>query len=225
MRVFNSTWSQLTNIKTNIVCLNTCLVLLLGQSLIVNADALLDIDGSKEKFISPQIKQTEFKPSKIDSENFEVLAYAGTYDFDSFDTRPIYGFKGSFHFNRKLFLDIDYGNSNLKGRTNPSDPTTTIDENIIRYDAGLGINLMQGDAFWKKGEAFKNQLYIKYSLGKIDIDSQKSSFNSLGLGVRLLHPNDMISLQAGFNKDSVENSGGNSSFSNLKFFTGIGFFF
>jgi len=225
MRIFNSTWSRLAKIKTNKFCFNFCVFLFLGQSVVVNADALLDIDGSKEKFISPQIKQTEFKPAKIDSENFEVLAYVGTYDFDSFDTRAIYGFKGSFHFNQKLFLDVDYGNSDLKGRIDTSNPTTAIDESIIRYDAGIGFNLMHGDAFWKKGEAFTNQLYIKYSLGKIDIDSSKSSFNSLGMGVRLLHPNDMISLQVGFNKDSVDGSGGNSSFTNLKFFTGIGFFF
>lgn len=191
----------------------------------LNADALLDIDGSKDKHIRPEIEQQEFKPARIDSENFEAIAYVGIYDFQGFDSRAIYGVKGSFHLNQTFFLDVDYGNSNLKGRSDPSNPATAIDESLIRYDAGLGINIMQGQAFWTKGKAFTNQLYLKYSLGKLDIDSQKESFNSLGIGLRLLHPNDMLSMQIGINKDSVEASVGSSSASNIKFFTGLGFYF
>lgn len=220
----NLTLTGLFNINTRYACVFTLLICL-TQMNNLNADALLDIDGSKDKHIRPEIEQQEFKPARIDSENFEAIAYVGIYDFQGFDSRAIYGVKGSFHLNQTFFLDVDYGNSNLKGRSDPSNPATAIDESLIRYDAGLGINIMQGQAFWTKGKAFTNQLYLKYSLGKLDIDSQKESFNSLGIGLRLLHPNDMLSMQIGINKDSVEASVGSSSASNIKFFTGLGFYF
>lgn len=225
MRIIKLTLTQLLNEPISKHLVYAFVLLSVFNHTTLSADALLDINGSKDKNIRPEIKQQEFKPAKIDTENFEVIAYIGTYDFEGFDVRPIYGVKGSFHLNQTFFLDIDYGNTSIKGRTIPSTPSTAIDESVIRYDAGLGINLMQGQVFWGKGEAFTNQLYVKYSLGKLDIDSQKNSLKSIGLGIRLLHPNDTLSMQIGVNKDNIEGSGGLSNFSNIKFFTGLGFYF
>ena len=181
----------------------------------VFADALLDIDGSKDKHIRPAIKQQEFKSAYIDKEHFEVIAYTGTYNIETFDTRAIFGVKGSFHLNRAFFLDIDYGNSTLK------DQQANIDEALTRYDAGIGVNLFQGQAFWKKGLAINNQFYIKYSVGKIQVNDGKNNYRSLGIGMRLLHPNDKLSLQAGFNKDAIKDP----SLTGLKYFVGLGVYF
>jgi hypothetical protein len=216
MTIYNSNKINQKERRLAMLAKNFCFVfiaLLFNSS--VFADALLDIDGSKDKHIRPDIKQQEFKPARIDKEKFEIVAYTGVYNIESYDTRAIFGVKGSFHLNKVFFIDIDYGNSTLK------DQQINFDESLTRYDAGLGINLFQGQAFWREGQAINSQLFLKYSIGKIDVNNGKNNFKSFGLGLRLLHPNDRLSLQTGFNKDMIEDP----KLTGLKYFIGLGVYF
>jgi len=183
------------------------------------ADVLLDIDGARDKNIRPQIKQQEFKAARIDDENFEFLIYAGAYKFENFDSRALAGIKAAYHFENKFFMEIDYGNSSVKGRLDPLDANTAIDENITIYDLGLAYNLLEGQGFRSNGKAINSNFFIKYAIGKVNIDSVKNDSRSLGLGLRLLLPKDKFSIQIGANKDTVESA------NNLKLFTGIGIYF
>lgn len=201
------------------------LALLLWIPQTLFADALLDIDGSKAKLVNPKIQQTEFSAASIDQESFELLGYGGLYSFENFDTRLIMGVKGSFHFKNRFFIDFDYGSSSVKGDFTTGNTTISVDETLTRYDAGIGFNLIEGRVFWQEGFALTNELYLKYSRGKVEINNAKNDFSSIGMGVRLLHPNDFLSLQAGFNKDSIESGNGLENSENLKFFAGIGIYF
>lgn len=202
------------------LCLILAILIMFNGSIQnVFADALLDIDGARDKNIRPQIKQQEFKMARIDDENFEFLPYLGIYKFDGFDSRVLYGIKAAYHFENKFFMEIDYGNSSVKGRTDPSDVTSAIDEDITLYDLGLAYNLLEGQGFRSNGKAINSNFFIKYAIGKVSTDSEKYSSKSFGLGLRLLMPNDRFSVQIGANKDTVESA------NNLKFFTGLGIYF
>lgn len=183
------------------------------------ADALLDIDGARDKNIRPQINQQEFKTARIDDENFEFLPYLGIYKFEGFDSRPLFGIKAAYHFENKFFVEIDYGTSSVKGRTDLADATSFIDENITIYDLGLAYNLLEGQGFLSNGKAINSNFFIKYAIGKVSIDSEKNNSKSLGFGLRLLMPNDVLSIQIGANKDTVESA------NNLKVYTGLGVYF
>lgn len=190
------------------------------------ADALLDIDGARDKNIRPQINQQEFKAARIDDENFEVLGYLGAYKFEGFDSRALFGIKAAYHFDNSFFVEIDYGNSSVKGRIDPLDLATSVDEDIVIYDFGLAYNLLEGQGFWSNnGKAINSNFFIKYAVGKVGIESEKLNSRSLGLGLRLLMPNDKLSLQMGANKDSVEGNDTLNNSSNLKFYTGLGIYF
>ncbi len=187
-----------------------------------SADVLLDIDGSANKVINPQIRQREFKKAAIDKERFEVLVYTGLYSYEHFDSRPILGLKGSYHFKNKFFLDLDYGASKLSGEVG----AISIQETLNRYDIGLGYNLIQGRAYRENGLAYSNELFLKLSKGKIDA-GEENDYTSFGMGVRLLHPNDRFCFQTGFNKDSVDAQAGGvlEESHNLHFYMGVGMYF
>jgi hypothetical protein len=194
-------------------------IMLSGIAQISFADVLLDVDGARDKNIRPQIKQQEFKTARIDDENFEFLVYAGAYKFEGFDSRALAGIKAAYHFENKFFMEIDYGSSSVKGRIDPLDANTAIDENITIYDLGLAYNLLEGQGFRANGKAINSNFFIKYAIGKVNVDSVKNDSKSIGLGLRLLLPKDRFSIQIGANKDTVESS------NNLKFFTGLGIYF
>ncbi len=191
----------------------------------VYADALLDIDGSKEKYIVPRIEQQEIDTARIDREKFEALAYLGTYSVENFDTRLLIGVTGSFFFTPKFFLNLDYGSTEIKGETEAGNAATLIEESLTRYDAALGYNLFEGKVFWKDGQAFNNQFYLKYGRGRVDIKGNTNNYATLGFGLRVLHPNDKLTMHIGTNLDSVDASSGGSSSSNIKFFGGLGIYF
>ncbi len=189
------------------------------------ADDLLDIEGNREGLVHPHISQEEFKEARIDSENFEIIAYLGTYNIEHFDTQGIFGVKGSFHLNHRFFIDVDYGSSSISGRLDPTNASTAVDESLIRYDASLGYNFFEGTVFWENGFALHNEFYVKYGKGKLEINNVKNNLGSLSIGTRLLHPNDKLVLQLALNKDSIESGGAIADSSALKFFVGLGIYF
>jgi len=207
------------------LCFTSFYLAILSLPAVVFADALLDIDGSKRKIVNPSISQTEFSKASIDNENFELIAYTGFYSFENFDTRAMIGAKGSFHFNNRLFIDLDYAGSSVKGDAIINNNAISVDEGLSRYDAGLVINLFDGRMYLNDGFALSNEFYLKYAQGKIEINNAKNDFSSIGMGIRLLHPNDFFVVQLGFSKDSVESGSGLDSSENTRFFAGAGIYF
>lgn len=204
-------------------CLAACLVLNLASPSLATADALLDIDGSADKIVNPQIRQRDFTKAAIDDETYEILVYTGLYSYEHFDSRPILGLKGTYHFKNRFFVDLDYGTSKINGEIG----AISVVETISRYDFGLGFNLIQGRAYRDNGLALSNELFIKLAKGRIDANAEKSDYTSMGMGIRLLHPNDNFSFQTGFNKDTVDaqTSGVLEEAHNLHFYMGIGIYF
>ena len=49
--------------------------------------------------ISPDLKRRKIKEDKIDSEDFEIGAYAGLMNIEDFGSNDVYGARFSFHIN------------------------------------------------------------------------------------------------------------------------------
>jgi len=197
-----------------------CIGLILSVN-IASADTLLDIDGSKDRLILPNIDQQE-KNNAVDQEDFEVMVYSGSYSLEEFDNQLFLGLKGSLFFTSRIFLDAEYGTSFLRGTLDTNEPINT---RLNRYGVGLGYNLLKGKVFLGSGQVLSNELYVKYARGNIDTADTKNNYNSFGVGIRVLGIKDKFSFHTGASKDNIDSSGGILTGSNLKLFAGLGMYF
>ncbi len=120
--------------------------------------------------IEPQIERTEFDESMIDSDDFEIAAYAGYLAVEDFDTDFVTGIKLGFHVTEDFFVQASYGRGGVGEtsfeRLSGGAPLLSDAERKIEYYLiALGFNLFPGEAFVTDSTTFNTVLYISGGVG------------------------------------------------------------
>src|SRR5690606_10730503 len=64
-----------------------------------------------EQVIDPQVERRDIREPDIDSENFEIGAFAGVMSIEDFGSDVVYGARLSYHIPEGLFVEVTVGQS------------------------------------------------------------------------------------------------------------------
>ncbi len=187
--------------------------------------------GEDAPVIQPAIERKEIKEARIDTENFEVGAYAGMMSVEDFGTGPVYGVRAAYHVTEDLFLEAAYGRSKAGEtsyeRLSGSAPLLTDKERALSYyNLSVGYNLLPGETFIGSRRAFNSALYIIGGIGSTDFAGDARFTLNLGAGYRLLMT-DWLALHVDVRDHifDIDVTGEDKTTHNIEINGGITFFF
>ena len=153
-------------------------------------DAAPAAEEELQPVIQPEVERTEFKEAKIDTEDFEITAFAGLLSIEDFGTNPVYGARLGYHITEELFVEGTFGLSEA-GETSydvitGGAPLLTDDESQFRYyNLSLGFNIFPGEAFVTQNTTFNNDFYLIGGIGSTEFAGADRMTINWGAGYRL----------------------------------------
>ena len=188
-------------------------------------------EDEQTNLIEPQIERTEFDESLIETDDFEIAAYAGYLAVENFDTNLVYGFKLGYHVTEDFFVQLSYGTSEV-GETSfeKLDPGANLlseDERDLEYYLfSLGFNVLPGEAFVTDSTTFNTVFYLTGGIGNTEFAGDDAFTIVFGVGHRTLFA-DAVSLDIEMRDLIFEQDifGEEESTHNLEFTVAINFFF
>lgn len=154
--------------------------------------------ASDRPIIDPQVERRTIKRAKIDTEDFEVGAYAGIMSIEDFESHSVYGARLAYHLTEDFFLEGTVGRSeggrssyeNLSGAT---ELLTNEEREYTYYALSAGWNALPGEVFVGKNRAYNTAFYLVAGIGSTDFGGDERFTVSGGFGYRIL-PADWIAV-------------------------------
>ena len=129
----------------------------------------VSIDNGTDQVIQPSIKRREISIDKIDTEDFEIGAYAGLLSTEDFGVNLVIGARAAYHINEYFFTEFAIGTSKTQETSyelSGGAPLITDKERqLTYYNVSLGFNLLPGEVFVGSGYAFNTALYAIAGVG------------------------------------------------------------
>ena len=210
------------------VCVLALFSLLQGCSLLRTEEPVF---SETDPVIEPELDRRTVTEADIDSEDFEVGAFAGVMSVEDFGTNFVYGARAAYHVSEDLFTEAAIGRTRtdktsfekLSGGAKivPDDNRT-----LTYYNISIGWNLLPGEVFIGRGHSFNSALYIIGGVGNTDFADDNHFTINFGAGYRLLL-NDWVALRIDV-RDHTYNSdllGDNERKHNLEAHAGLSVFF
>ena len=123
----------------------------LGEREVVTATA--DDPG---QVIEPEVERRKIKEPKIDTEDFEIGAYAGIIGIEDFESEVVYGVRLAYHVTEGFFVEGTVGQSEAGQtsfeRLSGGAPILSDDDRMFTYyNLNLGYNILPGEVFfWRR---------------------------------------------------------------------------
>jgi len=148
--------------------------------------------------ISPQIERRVITEADIDSEDFEVGAFAGVMSIEDFGSNAVFGARGAYHITEDFFAELSAGftragDTSYETLSGGAQVLTDNQRELYYYDLSLGYNVLPGESFFGTGHAFNSDLYLIAGVGNTEFADDSHFTWNLGAGYRLLL-NDWLSL-------------------------------
>jgi len=146
---------------------------------------------SPEQVIDPQVERREIREPKIDTENFEIGAFAGVMSIEDFGSDLVYGARLSYHITEGLFVEGTVGQSeagltSFEELSGGAPILSDEDREFTYYNLSLGYNLFPGEVFLGEGRAFNTSLYLLGGLGSTRFAGDDRFTVNVGAGYRFL---------------------------------------
>lgn len=130
----------------------------------------VQIEKGSDQVIQPSIIRREINVDKIDTEDFEVGAYAGLLSAEDFGTNLVVGARLAYHISELFFTEMAVGMSDTQETSyeklsGGAQLITDEDRRLTYYNVSLGINLLPGEAFIGNSYAFNTALYVIGGVG------------------------------------------------------------
>lgn len=149
------------------------------------------VGDGEEPVIQPQIDRKEIKEARIDTEDFEIGAYAGLMSVEDFGTNLVYGVRAAYHVTEDLFLEAAYGRTDtdktsFERLSGAAELLTDEERKLSYYNLSVGYNLLPGETFIGANRAFNSALYVIGGIGSTDFAGDARFTLNFGAGYRLL---------------------------------------
>ena len=181
--------------------------------------------------ISPDVERRTISTNAIDTEDFEVGAYAGIISIADFNSEFVWGARAAWHISEDFFLEGSYAQAqadltSFEKLSGGSPLFEDTERDYTFYNVSIGWNALPGEIFVFGGRAFKSDLYLTLGGGNTDFLGDKWFTISAGLGYRLLLT-DWLSWRVDvrdhlFDRDTF---GDEETTHNIELTTGLTFFF
>jgi len=141
--------------------------------------------------VDPEVERRRIKEPKIDSENFELGAFAGIFAIEDFGSNVVYGARLAYHVTEGFFVEGTAGTTegDLTSFEILSGDARLIDDDERRltyYNLNLGYNIFPGEVFLGEGRAYNTNLYLIAGLGSTRFAGDDRFTVNFGAGYRFL---------------------------------------
>lgn len=160
-------------------------------------EPVISSEGTLDPVIDPDIGRREIVVPRIDTENYEVGAFAGVFSVEDLESHPIYGIRAAYHLSEDFFVEGEYGRSEVSDQIRrtigqPFFPNKT--ETLDTYGINIGYNLLPGELFLGSQRAVSTTMYLLGGAGDTRFNNEHYLTYNLGMGVKLL-PTDWLSVR------------------------------
>ena len=141
--------------------------------------------------IEPEVERREIKEPKIDTEDFEIGAFAGIIGIEDFESEVVYGVRLAYHVTEGFFVEGTVGQSEAGltsfERLSGGAPILSDDDReFTYYNLNLGYNILPGEVFFGEGRAYNTNLYLIAGLGATTFAGDDRFTVNFGAGYRFL---------------------------------------
>ena len=192
-----------------------------------------DVDINPIIVVEPDNKQREAYEAQIDSEFFEIGAYAGILAIEDFGSSTVLGLKASFHATEDFFLQANYGQAEAGAGATTAEyffgdteaPVIT-NRDYKYYNLLVGYNLFPGETFVTQDLTFNSAFYLVAGAGNTEFADDSHFTITVGSGYRVILK-DWLTVNVDFRDHSFETEIGPKTkrTHNLEFSTGLTAFF
>lgn len=144
-----------------------------------------------EPVIEPRVERRTVKAPDIDTEDFELGAYAGILSIQDFGSNSVAGLRLAYHITEDFFLEGTVGQSRA-GKTSYEELSGAAqllsdDERDYSYYAlSLGWNALPGEIFIGENRAYNTALYFVAGMGDTKFGGDHHFTANGGFGYRIL---------------------------------------
>ena len=187
--------------------------------------------ASNDQVVQPEIKRREVQEDAIDTEDFEIGAFAGIMSIEDFGSNLVYGVRGTYHVTEDIFLEAAYGRSegdetSFERLSGAASILTDDERELDYYNLSFGFNLFPGESFIGERWAFSSAFYIIGGVGSTDFAGDDMMTWNAGFGYKVLL-NDWLAMRIDardhiFDLDLL---GESRTTHNLEFTGGLSIFF
>jgi outer membrane beta-barrel protein len=181
--------------------------------------------------IDPQVERREIREPEIDSENFEIGAFAGIMSIEDFGSDLVYGVRAAYHVTEGFFVEgtlgqTEAGPTSFEILSGGAPLLSGSERQLTYYNLNVGYNILPGEAFIGAGRAYNTALYITAGLGSTRFAGDDRFTVNFGAGYRFLL-NDSIALHIDFRDHlyDIDLLGEEKTVHNLEGTLGVTWFF
>ena len=152
--------------------------------------------------IEPEVERREVKEPEIDSEDFEIGAFAGIMSIEDFGSDIVYGVKLAYHVTEGFFVEgtvgqTEAGLTSFEILSGGAPLLSDSERELTYYALNVGYNILPGEGFVGEGRAYNTALYISAGLGSTRFAGDDRFSVNFGAGYRFLLT-DSIALHLDF---------------------------
>lgn len=155
-----------------------------------------------EQVIDPEVVRRDVSEPEIDTEDFEIGAFAGIMSIEDFGSDLVYGARLAYHITEGLFMEGTIGQStagltSFEELSGGAPILSDSDRDFTYYNLNLGYNLLPGEVFVGEGRAYNTSLYVIGGLGSTTFAGDDRFTVNAGIGYRFLF-SDSIAMHIDF---------------------------
>lgn len=144
-----------------------------------------------EQVINPKVERREIKEPAIDTEDFEVGAFAGIMSIEDFGSDIVYGLRLAYHITEGFFMEGTIGRSeagltSFEVLSGGAPILSDSDRQYTYYNLNLGYNILPGEVFIGDSRAYNTNLYLIAGLGSTHFAGDDRFTVNFGAGYRFL---------------------------------------
>ena len=143
-----------------------------------------------EQVVRPELERRELKEADIDTEDFEIGAFAGAMSVEDFGTNLVYGARLGYHVTEDVFVEASYGRTDTDETSAERFSGFQIleedDRDLDYYNLSFGFNLFPGESFIGSKWAFTSDFYIIGGVGSTDFAGEDNFTWNAGFGYKVL---------------------------------------
>ncbi|ARM83799.1 outer membrane beta-barrel domain-containing protein [Marinobacter salarius] len=151
--------------------------------------------------IEPDVRPQKVDEALIDTENFEIGAFAGIINIEDFESSFLWGGKLTYHLSETFFFEANVGfaeggETSFEKLAGDVQVLSDEDRDYRYYNINIGMNVLPGEAFLTENYAFNTYFYLIGGAGATDFAGDTRFTFNVGAGYQVLLT-DSVSIHLG----------------------------
>lgn len=169
--------------------------------LLVLAGAMPAWADEEPVLIEPDVRPVPVDEALIDTENFEIGAFAGVINIEDFGSSFVYGARLGYNLSESFFIESNIGfaeggETSFEQLAGDVELLTDDEREYVYYNLNFGYRILPGEAFFGTDYAFNTNFYLVAGAGATDFAGDNRFTTNVGFGYQVLLT-DSLAVQLG----------------------------